>query len=59
VAAHSAGAWLDTRETSKGNEPQILVGEKVLKQIEESIHASLHLEVIESLEANTASLRAE
>jgi hypothetical protein len=37
VAAHSAGAWLDTRETSKGNEQQTLVGEKVLKQIEEII----------------------
>jgi len=58
-ALHSAGAWQDTRGSSKGSEPQTLVEEKVLKQMEESIYADLQLEVTESLEANTASLHAE
>jgi len=35
------------------------VGEKVLKQLEESLYAKIHLEVTESLEANSASLHAE
>jgi len=58
-ALHSAGAWQDGRESSKGNRPQTLVGEKVLKQMEESVQANLHLEVTEILEANNVSLHAE
>jgi hypothetical protein len=53
---HRAGAWQDGRESSNGNRPQTLVGEKDLKRMEESVQADLHLEVTEILEANTVSL---